>query len=394
MLPTSPTVADVRNAAVSAVATAGDAVLAPLYAAIRQPGPAPQVQQLDAMSEALALRFIGGEPSAPARDFMGLSFAEAARICLERSGRRLNRLESRNLPHVIALAHTTSDFPQLLGGAVNRVLQVGYQRAPAAIKAIAAPRPGVRDFRDITSIRFAGVSRLALVNEMGDVEHGTAAEAGETYRVRTWGRNFRLSREAMVNDDLSAFSAASLFGAAAAETEAAELVTLLALNAGAGPNLRDGAALFRTASNNLAAAGTVLDVTNVAAGIVKLRAHTDAAGNLVAAEPALLVVGPEQELPARQLIAAVTAGSLANVNPYTGAFELVVEPRITGKVWYVFAAPSRVAVVEMATLEGTGGSPVVEQFTTPDNLGITFRIVHDFGLGAVGRAGVWKNPGA
>jgi hypothetical protein len=36
---------------------------------------------------------------------------------------------------------------------------------------------------------------------------------------------------------------------------------------------------------------------------------------------------------------------------------------------------------------------MTETFTEATKLGVTIRVVHDFGLGAIGRAGAWRNPG-
>ena len=379
--------------------TAVAAQFPPIFAGMSNGQADPRVSKIDRMADALASRAMGAKPSASARDFMGLSVVEMARICLQDSGAKFSRFDFNNPARVIELSHSTSDFPLLTQSVAQRLLIMGYERAPAAIKSVAALRSDIRDFRDVTAIRFGGVGRLTLTPEAGSVVGATVVEAGESYHVRTYARRFVISREAMTNDDLSAFTEASIFGGAAAETEAAELVAMLAANSGAGPTMRDTLPLFRTAANNLAFSGAgggsvaALDVTNVASAVALMRRHTDPAGNLVAAQPDILLVGASRELAARQLLSAVTAGTLANVNPYTAAFTLVVEPRITGTEWYLFSDPDRVRVLELGTLAGTNGAPKVEVFTEAATLGLTFRVVHDFGIGVVGRAGCWKNPG-
>jgi hypothetical protein len=371
---------------------------APIFAALGRLGAPrtepPRAAVIDAMGEALFCRFKGTSPSERAREFMGLRIADMAREALIASGARGIPRDPARIIEMAVAPHTTSDFPKILGSAANRVMLDGYERAAAAIKAIARVRLNVPDFRTVDSIRLSGITRLEEVNEAGEVKAGTATEAAESYRIRTFARAFHLSRTALINDDLGAMTAVALMGAATAETEAAEIVALLALNSGAGPTMKDGNPLFRVASNNLASSGTVLDTTNLAVGIAAMRGQTDAGGNLVQAEPSIIMVGPARELAARQLIAQVTAATVATVNPYAGAFNLVVEPRLTGNQWFIWSAPERVPVIEIAYLAGSDGRPTVETFTEVETLGVSFRIVHDFGLGAVGRAGVWRNPGA
>jgi hypothetical protein len=303
----------------------------------------PAVRAREAMAEALACRGSGAEPGEHAREFMGMRIHEMAREVL-RDQPGLNRALLHSPARVIERAmHTTSDFPLLLGTASTRILLDAYKRAAPAIKACVRIRQDVPDFRTINVIRLAGMSRLQQVNEHGEITAGTATEAGESYKVTTFARVFAMTREAMVNDDLGALQSVHLMGGAAAETEAAEIVALLAANTGAGPTMKDGNPLFRTAANNLANAGTALDITNVAAAVAAMRTQTDPGGNLVAVDPAIILVGPQMELAARQIVAAINPTQIGNANPYTSAFTVVVEPRLTGRQWFVFSNPAAAA---------------------------------------------------
>lgn len=345
-----------------------------------------------AMAEALACRAGAGQPSGPAREFMSLRMVDMAERLLEAGGVSTRGLTPNQI--LTRAFHTTSDFPALLQSTGDRVLMQAFEPAASGLRRLVRMR-AANDFRSLSTIRFAGVDKLLEVGEGGEVKHGTAFEAAESYRVKTFARSVSLTRQALMNDDLGAFDAMRAIGRAAAVTEAEELVTLLTTNSGAGPTMADGNPLFRTQRNNLASAGGAIDVTNVSTGRAAMRSlQTDLNGVTIANTPRLLLVGPARETAAEQFVASITPATSGTVNPFAGRLEVVVEPRLAGNAWYLFADPAEAAMFEMATLSATGGVPQVEMFTDPKVLGVTVRVVHDFGIGAVSPIGGWRNPGA
>ncbi len=71
--------------------------------------------------------------------------------------------------------------------------------------------------------------------------------------------------------------------------------------------LSDNVALFHATHKNKATSGTALDGTNVAVAVAALRGQKSLDGLVPNLQPTYLVVGPQQEVVARQLLAAVTA---------------------------------------------------------------------------------------
>lgn len=102
---------------------------------------------------------------------------------------------------------------------------------------------------------------LKKVNESGEFESGTMAEAKESYAIDSFGRIIGFTRKAMVNDDLGALTDLSgKWGKAAVEFEAKFLVDLLVANSGAGPTMDDGNTLFHADHDNLAGSGGALSI--------------------------------------------------------------------------------------------------------------------------------------
>jgi hypothetical protein len=81
------------------------------------------------------------------------------------------------------------------------------------------------------------------------------------------------------------------------------------------------------------------------------------------------------------------------VSVFGGKLTLLIEPRITGNGWYVFADPASAPVLEYACLSSAPG-PQLSSRDGWEVLGREFRVVLDFGAGATDHRGAYRNPGA
>lgn len=340
-------------------------------------------------ADALYARVSGTAPTDEARPFMAETLRDMARACVEAAGVSTRGMDADSLFR--AAMHTTSDFPQLLTSTGNRTLMTAYTAAASPIKTTLARQTTLADFRPGTKLKLSDIGLLQRVTESGEIKHTTRGEAAESYALDTYATMFALSRKALINDDLGAFRDwGATAGRMAAETEANLLVNMLLANPVMG---EDGKALFHADHGNLAAAGTALDVTNVSAARLAMRGMKALDGNTpINATPRYLVVGPELETAAEQLLASIYAATVADANPFTGKLSLLVEPRITDDSWYVFADPAVLPVLEYAYLSSAQG-PQMASREGWDVLGMEFRVVLDFGCGAVDWRGAYHNPG-
>lgn len=352
-----------------------------------------------AISDALYARMRGKPGEGPAADFRGLTVTEMMREMGRRQNvRGIDRMDrGAVVDWAMATraggAHTTSDFPNLLISSGNRVLVDAYHAAETPLKQLARPRDAV-DFRTLTAIKLGEAPKLLEVQESGEVGYGTRAEEKEAFRVRTFARIFSLSRQAIVNDDLGAFADTNTaWGRAAAETEASEMVALFLANTGDGADMDDGDPLYTTDRGNKAASGTVIDETNLGLARKALRDMKGLDGTTpIGVTPRHLVVGSAKETEAEKMLAAITPAASGDVNPFAGKLNLLVEPRLTGNAWRLFADPADLAVLVIAYLNGNAGPELQERegWTT---LGMEFRAVLDFGCGLNDWRGTYLNPG-
>lgn len=349
-----------------------------------------------AVGDALYSRMTGKAPEGAARDLMGRSLLDLGSMLLQARGERVSwGSRERVATQILTRTQSTSDFPTLLTSAGHRVLVEAYQAAACPLRQLARRRDAV-DFRAVSMVKLSEAPQLLEVKEGGEVKYGSRAEAKEGFVLKTYARIFSLSRNAIINDDLGAFSDSSAaFGRASAETEANLLAGLLTANGGDGVDIDDGSPLYGTGRLNKAAAGTVIDVANL--GLAR-KAMRDVKGldgvTPLNVTPAHLVVGTAKETEAEQALAALYPAHVGDVNPFNnGRLTLHVEPRLVGNAWRLFADPSALPTIVCGYLNG-GDGPLMETRPGWDTLGYEFRAVLDFGCGIQDWRGSYLNPGA
>lgn len=355
----------------------------------------------EAIKGAIYARMSGKAPEGRAREFMGRSVLEMGTALLEARGERLRWSDRDDLANQIFTRsggqHTTSDFPTLLNSSANRILSEAYEAASTPLKLLARRRTR-NDFKAVTDVHLSEAPRLVPVNEAGEIKAGSRAEEGRPlYSIRTYARLFSLSRTAVINDDLNAFSdSLGAFGQGAAQTENDELVALFTANGGAGVTMFDGSPLYSAGHGNVAAGAVIgaLSVASLGAARQALRQMKGLDGiTPINATAKHLVVGPALETAAEQVLTQLNATQVQDTNPFPGKLQLHVEPRFTGNAWRLFADPGTMPCIEMSYLAGREGPQVTfrEGWTT---LGLEFRAVLDFGCGVREWRGTYMNAGA
>lgn len=332
--------------------------------------------------EARCVRDNGGQMSDAAHPYVHESLLDWARDSLRRAGVSIVGLSADDI-FTRAATHGTADFPELLTGVGRRVLLTAYQAAAAPIRQVAR-QTTMSDFRSKSALRISGAGLLEEIGEHGEIKSTTRSETKESYALRTFARMFGISRKALVNDDLAAFSdSARVFGQAAAQTEAAELVELLESN----PNLDDGVAAFHASRNNFAAGGSIIGVDSVHSARLSMRKLTDDDGTLISVGPRFMLISAELETAAQQFLANIQPAQTADVQPFT--LTPLVEPRLAPFSWYLMADPALAPVLEYAHLAGANG-PIIESRPAWTTLGLEVRAYLDFGAGFVGWKGAYK----
>jgi hypothetical protein len=256
------------------------------------------------------------------RDWTGQTLLDLAKDCLEFSGTRTRRLPR----HEIAkLALSTSDF---LADVANKTLRQAYEAYPRTFLPFSRRRSAV-DFKNINAVQLSEAPSLQKVNEKGEFTHGSIAESKETYKLATYGRIVSITRQTIINDDLSAFTRIPAgFGVAAATLESDTVWGIITSN----PNMGDGVALFHTNHANLnTGAGSALALTGLGAGMAAMAKQKGLDGiTVLNVQPRYLVVPVALQLTAFQMIAPnlAPAKSADLVPDYIRALTPIAEPRL------------------------------------------------------------------
>jgi len=335
------------------------------------------------------------------REFRGMRLIDMARESVEMVGGTVRGMTPQEVARAAlgcdrqafraAGMHTTSDFPLLLGSTVNRTLRAGYELAPQTWRPLGR-QTSVPDFREVTRVALGDITALEKVNEHGEYKYGTLGEEGAPIRVVKYGKIIAITWESIVNDDLSALTRIpQALGAAAAQTESDVVWDLLLSN----PNFVDNVAVFDAAHGNLAASAGAINTTTLAAARAAMRKQKSKAGHFLNLGPQYLVVGPDKELEAFQFTSSnYVPAKNADINDSRNtSLQVIVDARITGNQWYLYAAPGMVDTFEYAYLEGEQGvfTETREGFEV-DGMEIKARLV--FGAGWIDYRGVYKNAGA
>jgi len=340
-----------------------------------------------AVVDALVARTLRSEPTEQARQFMGMRLLELA---LSRTS-GLNPRERDPLT-ILRAAHTTSDFPLILEAAGNKILLARYNAAQPTYQAIARRRD-LTDFKSTKLLRIGDFPTLKAYAEDGEIQSGTINEGRESVTLGSFGRILRLSRQAIVNDDLGAFD--DVFGSIGGmirRFENATAYAVKALNSGNGPKLSDNVNLFNSAHGNLAGSGGAIAVGTLGTARAAMMKQKDLDGNVLNLMPKVLLVGADQLTTAQQVTASIQPVVLGEVNPFAGNLQVVAEGAMAGNAWELYADPQEAPVWSYGYLSDSPGPRVISE--EPFNVdGMAWRVTLDFYFGATDFRGAYRNPG-
>lgn len=355
-----------------------------------------------AIGEALAVRLNGGAaPQLPgrrapeaaiveaARGYMDWSIVDLAADVIGHRGRIGSSFAARE-ELLRAAFHTTSDFPIILSGALNTVLAARYAVQAPTYRRIARQR-SYRDFRDHAAIRVGDFPQLKPVAETGELTDGTFGESKEKTAVKAYGVKIAFSRQLLVNDDLGAIQ--QILADQAGEVARFEDRTFYAM-AFANPSLLEtGRQVWNATDKTLAAAGAAISTASLSLGRAAMRKQKRfGSTEEIDVAPTILLVGPDKETEAAQVLERVQATQAANVAVFSGRLEPISTAKITGNAWYLFADPSVLPCFEWGLLDGYT-APRMRMDDPFGTQGVSYSLEHDFGCGAIDFRGTYKNAG-
>jgi hypothetical protein len=254
------------------------------------------------------------------------------------------------------------------------------------------------DYRTGRNLTLSATGMPDEVAEGGEIRSTTVEEKGEFLpTMRDFALAFPLSNKVMLNDSTAVRAldrVADHVTAGNLERRRAVLLEPLLANSGTGQTMADGQPMFHSTHGNVAGTGAALDIDTLSAARLAMRRQKGLKGEIYSVEPWALVVPPELETTAQQLLAQIDATKFSDANPFSGALELIVEPGFTSATaWYVCADPSRYDGLAHAFLDGQA-APRIESRAGWNTLGIEFRSVWTLDAKFVETATWYRNAGA
>lgn len=330
---------------------------------------------------------------AGADNFRSYTLLDFCRHFLIAKGEQTGRY-SKN--EIVARAMATGDFPLLLANVANKTLRRAYGAAPQTWRALAS-QMDAPDFKEMSEIQVGGKTQLLKVVEGGEFKTGKMTEGKETFSLATYGRIMSISRQAIINDDLGGFTRMSeLIGRAVADLESDTVWALLTANSGGGVKMGDNKNLFHADHGNLAASGTAMDLTSLSAARLALRKQTGLDGEKLNLTPTYLIVTPEKQTLAEQLMSsAYNPTTQTNNNVLAGKFGIIVEDRLSDIAetnWLMAADPAQIDMLRFGYLSGEGLYTETRNGFEVDGMEMKVRL--DFGASARDYRGFYRNPGA
>lgn len=327
---------------------------APLSATARTSVQVDETEKRSVAATNAVYGLLSGKRSADAGDFAGRGIAEIARASLGRSAARMGDRDVITAIMKRSGLHTSSDFSftSAAGGAIERRVREIFEALEMPMEPLVR-KTLVSDFRPVDTYSIGGAPALKETPEGGEYEAGTFLSESGSFSAKKFGRVVHMSMEAMVNDDLRLLDTA-LRGFAAQGVKLRNKLIRSAFDA----KLADGRTLFHSTRGNVL--NVALDVEGLSVARAAMRKVKGIDGDAMGLSMKFLIVGPDLETKAQQLISPITAAVTGQVNPFSGTLQLIVDPLMEGNEWIIAASPDYGDAIELADMRGYEGVQVTE----------------------------------
>jgi len=285
-----------------------------------------------------------------------------------------SRISAGNAEPVIKAAFATHDISNLLSALVNKFLLNGFNAVESSWQEVSAIR-SVNDFKAINLLRLNGDMKFRKIGNAGELKVAQASDTRRSVAADTYGISTQLTRQDMINDDLNALSQIpQRMGRGAA----------LAMNEAIWSEFQSSNSSYYQSAT--AAAGNALSLSSLKTATTAFRKLNDPDGNPLGIAPRVLLVPPELEITAAELMtsALLISGNTTkepNANVLQGRYRVVVSNYLTSaSTWWLAADSVDLPALDVVFLNGQQ-APTIEQ-VAPDYelLGVAIRGFFDFGV--------------
>ena len=342
---------------------------------------------------------LGHERAERGNPYAMMSLFEMAQASLVDRGVSISGFGNRSQIVNLAFTHSSSDFSQILAGGAEMSVLAGWQNSGETFQQW-TKAGSLSNFREAKRVGLNGFSKLRQVREGAEYKYITTSDKGVPIALATYGEIFSITRQAIINDDLSQLTTIPTAMGRAASRTVGELVYLVLTTNQA---FTDGKALFHADHKNLIALD--MNTEGLDAARKAMRLQEDANGDPVNVTPSFIIVPAALEGAANRAVLSssslfpVDSNGTLNQNPgivnvVKDMAQVIVEPRLdkhNTKEWYVTAAQG-MDTVEVAYLDGMD-SPYLEQQEGFTVEGLAWKVRIDAGVAPLDYRGLVKSTG-
>lgn len=349
--------------------------------------------------------YLAGDKDGERNEFTSMSLSELARMTLEMGGVRksfsdkFEMIGAAMAPVIMAGAMSTSDFVNILANVANKAMLKGYGEADETFQLWTA-KGTLSDFKTVSRVDLGLFPALTKVEEGAEYTYAKLTDRAVTVALATYGKMFSITRQAIINDDLNAFTKIpGKMGRSAARTIGNLVYAILTSN----PTMADSVALFHATHKNLqTGGGSVLGVTSLDIGrsAMAKQQDVDAVATALNIRPRSLIIPVALQGTATQLIRSQTEPGQSNPALANRVANMVQNVVADGRLdvasataWYLAADASQTDTIEVSYLNGVD-TPVLEQQNGWKVDGVEFKVRMDAGVNLLDFHGLYKSAGA
>jgi len=341
-----------------------------------------------------------------ANEFRAMNLRDLAIECLAREGqdtRTLLRMDADTMYNDLCrqFYNPTAAFPAILDSTIRKSIVHLYNEVPTTFQ-IWTEKGSLKDFKKTADHEYliGGTGDFLKVPENGELKADKPkTELLPTRQLDTYGRQFSMSRQAFINDDIGFLTEVpGLYAARAKKTIDKQVYTIIYSNG----KIYDGINLFDAPKHkNLMATGTKPSQAAIQAMILMMQRQTDPFGEAIYMTPQHIVlpVGYEFDMSVIFHSAQVTGSNNNDINPLHNYPLSVVQSPVLNILagsnaapWFTVANKTSARSIQVDYLNGQE-TPTVRRMEAAGVLGFTWDIYLDWGISVRDWRGIYKNPG-
>lgn len=344
-------------------------------------------------------------PASGAEEFRGISLRDLAIECLSREGESAGSLLRKSNDDLYAelcrqFYNPSAAFPAIMDQTIRKSIVELYNHVPTTFQEITT-KGTLSDFKETADHEYVigGVGDFLKVPENGEIKPDMpTTELLPQRKLETYGKQFSMTRQAFINDDIGFLTRIpGLYATAAKKTIDKQVYKILFDNSA----IFDGTPLFTTAHKNLIGTGSKPTQASIQEIILQMQKQVDQFGEPIYITPQKIIVpvGYEFDLAVIFRSAQVVGSNNNDINPlYNYPLQIVQTPLLNAMAgtnacpWFMMADQSSARGIQVDYLNGQE-TPTVRRMETPGTLGFTWDIWLDWGISVRDFRGIAKNPG-